>query len=1206
MAKSIGKLNRFSGGIADGIKEDLVPNVAAFEQSINYRSNPRQISLLPRTTKESGNVVTDFPLWLERIDVTGDSYIYGDTGNVYKRTSAGVYTLEHTVPNSTGNGIAYFGEDKYLYVASNTTLGRFGQIGIATNWYDDFLGSEGGAPTNTNSLQLLSASTQYAFRASTASLQITGNILLEAEVKPTTLPAVGSTMTLVGKWDESGATRSYIMDIQGVSGTFGDGSDGALTISADTTDAPIDSACTGTIATYALTATNASFAANQKVLIIQMQGTNAGQYEFNTIQSYTAGTITVQNALKTNYLGSGVNKAQVLVMKQYSAVTVNSGKTWTAKAWNGTVGGILTYYCNGTTTVTGSISAKSKGFRAGGSRDSGTGQPASFATVGENPTGTQPAQKESVNGGGGAGTYGNTGNLGGGGGGYGTDGTDGGHGSSPSDIYVGLKGIAFGFSDLSGLFLGTGGGGYTYGGKPPIDGTPGGGIIMPITNDLIVTGSINASANNIDFNSGQTAGGNGSGGSIRIRCLTATLGTDLVTAVGGINVNLNQYSIQGGLGGAGIIRVEYLTTLTGTTTPTMSSAVDTSLSANAGYRLRLGISSDGTATEYLTKDITTNIATGTWARWSIAWVAALSTAYFYLEGNPIGTQTGTLTSIHSNAGAFSVGANKNGAGTYTNLLNGLIDEVRVWNTNSDGSSILNRSERVLGGNEAFLQAYYKFDTSPNDSTTNANNLTLSGSPTYSVSVPFSGLTTRTDQDQVLSATGQTYTLLTAISESATDRQSFVPAKDPQKSIRVYIDTIGTGDWTLTIHDALNRVVATKTVTAANLNTGFYEFITAVWRPIIGATYHFHLTVSTGTSKIRTQTTADMETADFATFYQFLVSDTWHPMMQIVNVLAVGNERYLATHDGVSFNNQRLTFPAGTRVRCLGYWREYLAIGTWKGSSITDFDEGKIFFWDGVSDTYNFFIDVPEGGINAMKGSKGKLYIIAGPLGDLLLYQGGVEAQKLKRLPKMELTNFAEVFPGSMTVWQTLIHFGVCGDSDSPIISKGVYTWGSLNRNYAESLNFDYPISIGTVTGADIHVGMTASVGQKLLIGWRNGVNFGVDVVDPTGDCYTSGTYEALVEDMGIMEKAKLPLVLRADFEPLVTGQSVSIKFKADRESNWHSVMESTVGADNIRYRISNRVREIQPAVDLMSTSGVSPIIYNLALEEDKLAGERDV
>lgn len=73
----------------------------------------------------------------------------------------------------------------------------------------------------------------------------------------------------------------------------------------------IYSACSGTAGAYTLSATNASFAAGQEILIHQTQGTNAGQWERNTIQSYTAGTITLKNPL----LGSYVSGAQVLAMR---------------------------------------------------------------------------------------------------------------------------------------------------------------------------------------------------------------------------------------------------------------------------------------------------------------------------------------------------------------------------------------------------------------------------------------------------------------------------------------------------------------------------------------------------------------------------------------------------------------------------------------------------------------------------------------------------------------------------------------------------------------------------------------------------------------------------------------------------------------------------------------------------------------------------
>src|SRR3972149_431735 len=130
-------------------------------------------------------------------------------------------------------------------------------------------------------------------------------------------------LLLVSKWNENSDERSYKFDIAGVSAVFGDGSDGALTISSNTTQAPVDSACTGTAAAYALTATNASFATGDKILIHQSRGTGAGKWERNEIASYTAGTITCANQLINTY----VSGAQVIVLKEYTNVTINTGIT---------------------------------------------------------------------------------------------------------------------------------------------------------------------------------------------------------------------------------------------------------------------------------------------------------------------------------------------------------------------------------------------------------------------------------------------------------------------------------------------------------------------------------------------------------------------------------------------------------------------------------------------------------------------------------------------------------------------------------------------------------------------------------------------------------------------------------------------------------------------------------------------------------------
>ncbi|RLC75675.1 MAG: hypothetical protein DRI61_14500, partial [Chloroflexi bacterium] len=660
---------------------------------------------------------------------------------------------------------------------------------------------------------------------------------------------------------------------------------------------------------------------------------------------------------------------------------------------------------------------------------------------------------------------------------------------------------------------------------------------------------------------------------------------------------------------AGRIHLDYYTSYTGTTTPAMTVAQDDSLGNSDGYDLRLYISDDGTNSETYSYEITEDISTGTWARWAISWDATDATAKFYKNGVLLGTDTsGSMTGIDDNASAFAIGANENSGGSMDNFYDGLIDDVRLWSDVRTATELARNNDFVLAGTEPNLVGYWKLDNDYTDSQSSGNNdLTATNSPVFSTDVPFSGLTTRADLDQSLDTSGNTYTLTTSINEGATHRQSFVPAKDPQESLEVNIDTVGTGDWTVTIHDAQNREIATTTVANGELSTGDYEFIfSSVWRPVIGATYHFHITSTVADGKVVTTDASDLETADFHTYFQFLVTDTdFHPAIQHLNKLCIGNERYLATWDATTYTPHKLIFPSGHKVRCLGFWREYLAIGTWKGTNIYDYDEGRIFFWDGIADTYNFFIDVPEGGINAILGTKGLLYIWAGYSGDMLVYNGGDAAQKIKRLPKITRDKYVEVFPGAVSMWRSLVRFGVAGNSDSTEVEKGVYSWGSLNRNYQDSLTFDYPLSVETTTGTGIKIGMVKATGQDLLIGWKSGTAYGVDKVSVGNDPYSVGSYESLITDLGTISRKKYPLILRADFKPLVSGESIVLKYKVDRESSWNEQTEDTTGATESRLIITEQAKEIEIGVDLKTSVSTSPTVLGVSLLSEKAERERD-
>lgn len=1195
MSKQIRAFTRFVGGISDFRREGIADSYA-FGQSVDYRTDPQNLSILPRTIKESGSVVTDLPYWAEQVS-SGITYLYGSTGNIYARTSAGSYSNIHMVPNSHGNGLSWFAEDDYLYYTGDGTIGRYGPLSNSPQFYDDFLTSQGGVVRNTYSLKMVAASSQYAFRADTASLSLSSALTLESWIDPDSLPTTGNSMTIISKWNENGNLRSYKFDILPTSNYFGDGSDGALTISADTTDAPIDSACTGTAGTPTLSATNASFAANQDILVIQSQGTNAGQYERRKIQSYTAGTIT----LTENLSGTYTTGAQVLVLKKYTNVTVNSGKTWTAKAWNGTVGGILAFVCNGTLTNNGSITAKGKGFSRGGLSVAGQAGNQGEGTGG---IGTQSTSSNGNGAGGGAFYALSPANGGGGGGGNQTNGTDGVSGA----VSGGTGGLSSGNDGLTSMtFGGQGGAGGSQGTRAG-NGGLGGGIIFISAVTISNVGTINADAANhpqgVTASANGGGGGGGGGGSILIKTQTATLGTLLVTAAAGSGGAGFGGGANGSNGSEGRIHIDYYTSYTGTTRPTINASQDNTLSSSDGYALRLSLSSDGTAVENAIKSASLN--TSKWQHVAVTWDNTSNLASFYLDKSPIGSVPTTTASINDNASQFFLGTYKNGSGTAVSFFDGNMDSPRVWNLVRSADDISYYADQYINPATGGLVGYWHLNNNYLDETSNANDLTASGTTFEVGNVPFSAPTTRNDIDQTQTLTGQTYTVPTAIAETAANKIPFTPTKDPQKSASVVIASKGTGDWTLTIHDQDNKVVNSATVTNANLATGTFEFVFPnVWRPIYNYQYHIHLTSTVADGTVITGTTGDLSTASYTTYFSYLVTmDTFHPIAKMLQFLVFGNERYVGTYEATVYNPNKLTLSADMKVRCFGYWREYLAIGCYKGNNLTSYDQGRIYFWDGIASTFNFYIDVPEGAVNSLHGSRGQLYISAGYQGDILIYEGGDTARKIKRIPKIEIDKTLNMYPGAVTMWKALMRFGY-GYTNSSSVYQGVYTYGSTNYRYEDTLSYDYPISTGDTTNTDVQIGLTYPVGGKLLIGWKDGISYGVDYVDSSNDPYPQGFIEFLIDDDSSMWKEKEATELVANFDNLTAGQSFRIGYDINDNGGYQmSAYESTTDATVLRQSISDgRYNQYQVKVEMNTTTSDSPTLYAVSISKDMLETE---
>ena len=366
---------------------------------------------------------------------------------------------------------------------------------------------------------------------------------------------------------------------------LGSGKDGALTHASGTkTINTVRATATGTKGSTTLSVSTVSgFAAQQLVVIHQTMGTGAGTWEEAYISAVGSGSFTLSKALKNTYAtGGSVNRAQVVMVPQYTTVTV-SGGTLTAPVWNGSTGGILAFVATGNVTISGgTVNMSGNGYLGYGH---GCFYRCKTGFRGQSPTGFSSASTYRNGMGGGAGEQGQDCGAGGGGG-YGSAGAKGSNGSNGtcrvhSPIWGGQGGSAGGSTNTSTniLFGGAGGeGGGDEDGAYPGRGGDGGGLIIIRGANVSLGGYVRTNgASGANGNQGACGGrgcgmgggGGGAGGGVYIYAANnASLSSNRVTAsgAGGGTCNCSS-SYRGGTGGVGRIAVR-AKTISGTTSPT--------------------------------------------------------------------------------------------------------------------------------------------------------------------------------------------------------------------------------------------------------------------------------------------------------------------------------------------------------------------------------------------------------------------------------------------------------------------------------------------------------------------------------------------------------------------------------------------------------------------------------------------------------------
>jgi hypothetical protein len=490
----------------------------------------------------------------------------------------------------------------------------------------------------------------------------------------------------------------------------------------------------------------------------------------------------------------------------------------------------------------------------------------------------------------------------------------------------------------------------------------------------------------------------------------------------------------------------------------------------------------------------------------------------------------------------------------------------------------------------------------------------------------------------------TYTLPTAVSETATNIRTFISDIEPLIRIGVKATT-ATGNWTMTLHDDANNLLGTVTVTAANLVVGqinYFTFTTPVRLFVSannytssssnGRTYHFHLTSTVATDAIATTTASSLADCDMELWANALVqpNNGLHPIYNFAQFTLIGNEKYVVAYEPLQdapttsdYQRHRLTFPPGYETNGIAQLDLYAGITTEQRStsSTQDFQSGKLFLWDAVQTTYNRYYDIPEGSPESVFSHKNALFFIAG--GALWESTGG-QPVKLRTIRNMsgEYTSIADsthVYPHMMTVRRGVLLVGYPSITTSTILEHVVYGYGQISNQFPMSWTTNHTMSTGTILNNgtnNLRLGMVKNYGDTLYLSWRDDSSgttlYGVDTVTNSSAPYGDFQIQTLYFDNNEPYKESLAKKAMAVFDPLPSDGSVSLRmwYKVNNESTKHySTDDGTAyvtSGNNVSITIPKQFIGLQVGLEGTITGNTTPFCRGIYIVFDPERGRDDI
>lgn len=459
-------------------------------------------------------------------------------------------------------------------------------------------------------------------------------------------------------------------------------------------------------------------------------------------------------------------------------------------------------------------------------------------------------------------------------------------------------------------------------------------------------------------------------------------------------------------------------------------------------------------------------------------------------------------------------------------------------------------------------------------------------------------------------TNGSYPIPTSLSETAANKCIFLPDQSPMIRIGVKFLAKGTGSVTLTVHDAQNNVMATKTLATGDITTtGLTYFDFSQTRlgeyKNFGTEYHMHLTSTTSGYTVETYESNQLYGLHFY-YYATLLENTTRKTHPIINwagaKLVIGNGQYLVEWlpsglEEVSeseYDRHRVIVETGMEISSLTSNDEYVVAGCEKVSTTPGriFQEGMLGFWDGYADALNFKIDTPMGEPKSLYTYQNITYAVID--GALYAYTGGKQLIKVRTLDNTQseytnTTDITDVYPNCMAVRRGILLLAYPSITTLKTMRHGVYSWGSIDKNYPNSFyySYDIPEAVGHYNTAEYkyEIGGIWNYGETLYFSYgitniATGVTtYNLAIVDNTSLPAGKFGYESLIYDGGAPWVEKLALRVGVTFSKLPDGMTITPKYRIDGGEWVYGTKVAIKDDTEVKVEINKRFRELEFGFD---------------------------